>query len=102
MGRNDKNKKEKKDDGNIPLTAQPSNMTFGLNLLEDAACISIPLLALIIIDLLKDWSFWSLHASESLQLYLILCLARSLNRRRNSNWPGSLVYSIYKENELMM
>ena len=78
------------------LTEQPSKMSLGLNLFEDPACISTPLSALILIDL-DNPLFLSPQATESLQLYLILCLARSLNKRRNSNWLGSSTYSIWKK-----
>ena len=78
------------------LTEQPSKMSLGLNLFEDPACISTPLSAFILIDL-DNPLFLSPQATESLQLYLILCLARSLNKRRNSNWLGSATYSIWKK-----
>ena len=71
-------------------------MTLGLNLFEDSACISTPLSALILTDLENSF-FSSLQATESLQLYTILCLARSLSKRRNSSWLGSLTYSIYSK-----
>ena len=63
----------------IALTEQSSKMSFGLNLFEDSACISTPLLALILMDLENSF-FSSPQATESLQLYLILCLARSLSK----------------------
>ena len=78
------------------LTEQPSKMSFGLNLFEDSACISTPLSALILMDL-DSPLFLSPQATESLQLYLIRCLARSLSKRRNSNWLGSATYSICKK-----
>ena len=79
----------------IALTEQSSKMSFGLNLFEDSACISTPLLALILMDLENSF-FSSPQPTESLQLYLILCLARSLSKRRNSNWLASATYSICK------
>ena len=78
------------------LTEQPSKMSLGLNLFEDSACISTPLSALILMDL-DSPLFLSPQATESLQLYLIRCLARSLSKRRNSNWLGSATYSICKK-----
>lgn len=78
------------------LTEQPSKMSFGLNLFEDSACISTPLSAFILMDL-DNPLFLSPQATESLQLYLIRCLARSLSKRRNSNWLGSATYSICKK-----